>query len=130
MADLFSVTAPLAIRFPDGSRQVMIERLPYADGLLFLAPFWTDIGVAEALRFVPGPIRGEGPWKVGGAVVTVLACHGTDAELANEYSCWQSQLLRMAAAYRQREGIQRLLKIHAGGVANLNRCNLRCNGKD
>ncbi len=130
MADLFSVTAPLAIRFPDGSRQIMVERLPYADGLLFLAPFWTDIGVADALRFVPGPIRGEGPWKVGEAVVTVLACHGTDAELANEYSCWQSQLLQMAEAYPQREEIEKLMKTHAGGVANLDLCDPRFSNKD
>ena len=72
MADLFTVTAPLAIRFAGGEKQIMIERLAYQGGLLFLPVFWTEFGIDKALRFVAGPIKGDGPCKVGDAVVTVL----------------------------------------------------------
>ena len=71
MADLFSVTAPLAIRFRDtDEKQIMVARLPYNNGLLFLPTFWTDMQPQQALRYVPGPIEGDGPWKVGNAIVT------------------------------------------------------------
>lgn len=123
MADLFSVTAPLAIRFKDtGEKQIMVERLPYNDGLLFLPAFWTDRELPQALRYVPGPIDGDGPWKVGSAIVTVLACHGTDAELANEFSCWQARLMELGESYPDQQNIHQSMKTHAAGVADLGAC--------
>jgi hypothetical protein len=123
MADLFSVTAPLAIRFRDsGEKQIMVERLPYAGGLLFLPAFWTDRQPQQALRFVPGPVEGDGPWKVGNAVVTVLACHGTDAELAGEFSAWQSRLMELGDSYPARQEIETLMKTLAAGVAGVDCC--------
>lgn len=124
MADLFSVTAPLAIRFRDsGAKQVMIERLPYADGLLYLAPFWIDMPIRQALRFVAGPISGDGPWKVGAnAIVTVLGCHGTDAELAGLFSSWQTRMAELGDAYPARDEIAVLMKTHAAGVAGIDVC--------
>ena len=113
MADLFSVTAPLAIRFGDGSRQIMIERMPHADGVLFLPPFWTETGMETALRFVAGPVRGDGPWKVGDAVVTVLGCHGTDAELASEFAAWQGYLEQLGADYPEPEQIGQRMQSYA-----------------
>ena len=125
MADLFTVTAPLAIRFASGEKQIMTERLAYRDGLLFLPTFWTEMGIDRALRFVPGPIKGDGPWKVGEAVVTVLACHGTDAELANDFSCWQTQLLQLGDAYPARDKIETMMKTRAATVAGNNHCHPR-----
>jgi hypothetical protein len=122
MADLFSVTAPLAIRFANGQKQIMAERLACQDGLLYLPPFWTEMTIEEALRFVAGPVKGAGPWKVGDAVVTVLGCHGTDAELANEFSCWQSRLMEMAETYPQRVDIEHLMKTHAAIVSAPGEC--------
>ena len=123
MADLFSVTAPLAIRFKDsGEKQIMVERLPYNDGLLFLPTFWTDKDVQQALRYVPGPIEGDGPWKVGNAIVTVLACHGTDAQLANDFSAWQTRLIEIGDAYPGQADIHQAMKTHAAGVAQLEDC--------
>jgi len=119
MADLFSVTAPLAIRFADGTKQIMIERLAYRDGLLFLPPFWVEKPIAETLRFVAGPIKGEGPWKVGDAVVTVLGCHGTDPDLANEFACWQGYLEQGADAYPPRVYIERLVRENAEDAVQL-----------
>ena len=125
MADLFTVTAALAIRFASGEKQIMIERLAYQDGLLFLPTFWTESGIDKALRFVAGPIKGDGPWKVGDAVVTVLACHGTDAELANDFSCWQTYLSQIGETYPARDEIEKLMKTHAAKAANIDNCHPR-----
>lgn len=123
MADLFSVTAPLAIRFKDsGEKQIMVARLPYNNGLLFLPTFWTDMEPRQALRYVPGPVEGDGPWKVGNAIVTVLACHGTDAALANDFSCWQSFLMELGEDYPDDSEIALLMKTHAADVAGLDHC--------
>ena len=123
MADLFSVTAPLAIRFRDtGEKQIMVERLPYDDGLLFLPTFWIDKDVQQTLRFVPGPIEGDGPWKAGQAIITVLACHGTDAQLANEFSAWQTRLMEIGDAYPVRSDIHKIMKTCAAGIAKLDHC--------
>jgi hypothetical protein len=119
MADLFTVTAALAIRFASGEKQIMSERLAYQDGLLFLPTFWTESGIDKALRFVAGPIKGDGPWKVGDAVATVLACHGTDAELANEFACWQTHLTQMGEAYPAGDKIEKMMKTRAATVANI-----------
>jgi len=123
MADLFSVTAPLAIRFKDtGDKQIMVARLPYNDGLLYLPTFWTDMEPQQALRYAAGPIEGDGPWKVGNAIVTVLACHGTDAVLANDFSCWQSRLMELGEDYPDENEIHLLMKTHAASVAGLDQC--------
>jgi hypothetical protein len=99
MADIFTVTAPLAIRFKDGSKQVMIRIFKHKDGLLFLAPFWHELSKDKQFQFIPGPIKGDGPWKIGRAVVTVLGCHGTDADLASQFAQWQSYLAQQPADY-------------------------------
>lgn len=123
MADLFSVTAPLAIRYRDsGDKQVMVERLPYADGLLYLPAFWIDMPLQQAMRYVPGPIEGDGPWKVGNAIVTVLACHGTDAGLAGEFGAWQTRLLELGDACPARSEIHTLMKTHAARTAGNDDC--------
>ena len=94
----------------------MIERMPYRDGILFLQPFWTETGVETALRFVPGPVRGDGPWKVGDAVVTVLGCHGSDPELAGEFAAWQGHLEQLGSGYPGREQIALLMQEHAAAA--------------
>ena len=125
MADLFTVTAPLAIRHADGHKEIMVERLPYNNGLLYLPPFWPEMEITQALRYAPGPIRGDGPWKVGDAVVAVLACHGTDAQLASDFSGWQTYLMQVDEAYPPREEIEILMKTHAARAAGLDLCDPR-----
>jgi hypothetical protein len=123
MADLFSVTAPLAIRFRDtGEKHIMVARLPYNGGLVFLPPFWIDMEPQLALRYVPGPIDGEGPWKAGNAIVTVLACHGTDAVLANEFGCWQARLMELGDDYPDELAIVLFMKTHAAGSVATDHC--------
>ena len=92
MADLFGVTAPLALRLPDGTRKVMAACFPHPRGLLYLDTFWHLASPQEAAHLIVGEVTGEGPWKVGGCVITVLGCQGTDPELALPYVRWRDYL--------------------------------------
>lgn len=125
MADLFTVTAPLAIRLPDGRKEVVVEKLRYNDGLIYLPPFWPEMDPEEVLRYVPGPIKGDGPWKVGEAVVAVLACQGTDPQLASDFSSWQVYRMQVDAAYPPQEDIDKFMRIHAAPAAGLDLCDPR-----
>lgn len=89
--NIFSVNTPLTIRFPDGEKKIMIEYFPHQDGLLFFEPFWNTTEAYKPV-IVNGEIKGDGPWKVGDCVVTVLACHGCDAALALAFADWQGYL--------------------------------------
>jgi hypothetical protein len=110
MADLFTVTAPLAVRLRNGDKRVMLRCFPYGDGLIYLAPFWNRLPADRAFQVLPGPLKGDGPWKAGDAVITVLGCHGTDAELAAEYAAWQSWLQQEATGYPDDEAIEMLAR--------------------
>lgn len=103
MADLFSITAPLLIRFPDDTKHVMVHCFSHPDGLVYFRTFWDQLPEQEGVRLVRGELRGEGPWKAGDAVITMLGCHGTHPEQAAEYADWQFHLEQLGAAYPSRE---------------------------
>lgn len=88
MADLFCVKAPLVIRYPDGRRHVMVAWFECPGGLVYFEPFWPEDPAGRVHR-AAGTLRGEGPWKLGEAVITVLGCHGTDPGLAADYEAWR-----------------------------------------
>jgi hypothetical protein len=92
LADPFAVTAPLALRLPDGGCKVIAACFPHSRGLLYLDTFWHQSTPAEAAHIIVGEVTGEGPWKVGGRVITVLGCHNTDPELALLYARWRDDL--------------------------------------
>jgi hypothetical protein len=92
VADLFTVTAPLALRCPEGARKVIAACFPHPAGLLYLDTFWHLKTPDEAAHLIRGELRGEGPWKIGGCVLTVLGCHNTDPELAPELARWRGYL--------------------------------------
>ena len=111
MADLFSMTAPLLIRHKNGVRHIMVERFPLAvgEGLVYFEIHWhLHRPAMQAIHRIEGQIRGEGPWKIGDSVVTVLGCHGTDPELASAYAEWQSFLQQGARGYPERQAIMAL----------------------
>lgn len=110
MNDLFSVTAPLMIRFPDGVKHIMVECFPLADGILYLRPFWTRQDPDEAFHKVEGPVKGEGPWKVGDAVITVLGCQGTDPAMADLHARWQSHMQEPGFVFPPREIVEALAR--------------------
>lgn len=114
MADLFSMTAPLMIRFPDGEKHIMAEYFPHPDGLLFFEVFWQQ-GGESAIHRVTGDFKGEGPWKVGDCVINVLGCHGSDPELASLFSEWQTYR-QMSEDYPDEESIRQLARQHGALV--------------
>lgn len=106
MADLFTLTAPLLIRYPDATRHVMVACFQHPQGLLYFKPFWEQLPDAEGIRFAQGDLRGEGPWKVGDAVITVLGCQGTHPQQAAEFADWKFQLEQRGEHYPTREELQ------------------------
>jgi hypothetical protein len=98
-ADLFSVTAPLLIRYPDGTAHVMVHCLRHPRGLVYFRTFWDRLPAAEGIVLAAGDIRGDGPWKVGDAVVTLLGCQGSHPESAAEYADWQLHLAQRLDDY-------------------------------
>ena len=114
MADLFSITAPLLIRHADGHQDVMVERLPHAAGLVYCRPFWNQLPPEQGMRFVSGEVLGEGPWKVGDAVVTVLGCQGTHPQQAAEYAEWQSYREQLGDDYPDTDELRQL--VEAAGI--------------
>ena len=110
MADLFSVTAPLLIHYADGSVHVMVHRFRHPQGLVYFRPFWDRLPAAEGIVLAAGEIRGDGPWKVGGAVVTLLGCHGSHPEHAAEYADWQSHLAQCREDYPEDEQLAQLAR--------------------
>ncbi len=110
MADLFTLTAPLLIRFPDGHSEVMVERFAHPCGLVYFRAFWDQCKPTDGIRRVEGELRGEGPWKIGAAVITVLGCHGSNPEQAVEYTDWQLHRKRLGDAYPDREALRELAR--------------------
>lgn len=106
MADLFSVTAPLLIRLSTGDQHVMAERFPHPRGLVYFDLFWHVGSPHQGVHVVEGIIKGDGPWKIGDAVVRVLGCHATDGALARRYDEWRAYIAEHADAYPDRAEIE------------------------
>ncbi len=99
MADLFSITAPLMMRNPQGKEQLLAELFPHPKGLIYFELYWHLGQPDETIHLVEGTLSGEGPWKIGDYVINVLGCHGTNADLATIYQQWQTYLHSAAADY-------------------------------
>jgi hypothetical protein len=99
MADLFSITAPLMIRNPQGEEQVVAEIFPHPNGVVYFDVYWHLGQPEETIHLVEGTLSGEGPWKIGEYVINVLGCHGTNAQLATAYQQWQTYLQTAAENY-------------------------------
>ena len=110
MPDLFSLTAPLTIRLPDGTRRIMVERFRHPRGLVYFEPYWHTGDPRARIHVAEGTIRGEGPWKIGAAVVQVLGCQGSEPELAAAYRSWQQHLATHAADYPPRPLIEAIAR--------------------
>lgn len=99
MAIIQDVTAPLVIRFGDGSEKVVAHCFPHPRGLLYLDLFWHQSSPARAAHLVEGELNGEGPWKVGDAVIRVLGCHNTDPHLQDQFTPWREYQQHHADQY-------------------------------
>lgn len=89
MAELYTVTVPLRVQCRDGTRRVALVCVPHARGVVMVEPPAMPGSWRQAMRLLEGELKGEGPWKVGECVITVLGCHGTDGQLATEFAQWR-----------------------------------------
>jgi hypothetical protein len=112
VADLFRVTAPLLIRLATGERRVIAECFPRPNGLVYFDLFWHLGNPEDTVHVVEGPFKGDGPWKVGAAVIRVLGCHGTDGVLARQFDEWRQYLADHADAYPPRPLIEAIARRH------------------
>jgi hypothetical protein len=90
--NLFTVTAPLTIKYPNGHKKIIIEKFQHKQGLLFFEPFWHINGLNECVHLIHGELTGEGPWKIDAHIITVTGCQGTDPEMASALGEWQAFL--------------------------------------
>lgn len=112
MANLFSITAPLMIRLASGERRVIAERFRHPEGLLFFDLYWHLLPPGAAFHLLKGTIVGEGPWRIGGAVVQVLGCPGTEPGLAHAFAEWQAYRQRADGEYPTPEQIIAIARLH------------------
>jgi len=57
VADLFSVTAPLLVRHPDGSQRVVAELFPHPGGVVYFELFWNLGDPSKTVHVVQGMFR-------------------------------------------------------------------------
>jgi hypothetical protein len=112
MADLFTVTAPLMIRCPGGDRRVMAELFRHAEGLLYFELYWNRMPAGHGVHVIAGELRGDGPWKIGDCVITLLGCQGSEPELAGEYAGWRQYLEQCRDGYPAREELEHIARRH------------------
>ncbi|MDH5543995.1 MAG: hypothetical protein OEZ43_00290 [Gammaproteobacteria bacterium] len=107
MAKLFTVTAPLTIRSPNGDKRVAAALYPHPEGILYFELYWDVVAQEQGIEFaahvIRGEIKGEGPWKVGDHVLHVLGCHGSEPQLAHLFECWQQHCQQKGYAQNSRE---------------------------
>ena len=105
MASLETVTAPLVVRLPDNSERVGAACFPHPLGVLYLDLFWHQRTPTEAAHLLKGELSGEGPWRVGEAVIRTLGCHNTDPYLQGQFAPWREYLEQQGDQYPPREQI-------------------------
>jgi hypothetical protein len=117
VADPYGVTAPLALRCPDGTRKVIAACFPHPAGLLYLDTFWHLSTPDRAAHLVRGKLTGDGPWKIGECVLTVLGCQNSDPDLAEPFARWRAYLeQRGASDYPPDEQIRSIARRLGAGV--------------
>jgi len=90
MADVFTLRAPLLVRYQNGKQCLIAEKFLHPEGLVYVKPFWLDSELPE-VHLLKGEIKGEGPWKIGDVIIRLLSC--ADTEQAMEWAQWQQFLL-------------------------------------
>lgn len=110
MPDLFEMKRPLAVNFKDGSKTIMVAYYPHKEGLVFLEPFWQDKTQAQKTTVIKGELKGDGPWKIADAVISLVGCQGTDPDLAQLLSQWENHVQEVGPDYYKVEDIRSLAR--------------------
>jgi len=98
MPDIFTMTAPMVFHDHPHDRHLLIaEIFPAENGLVFFEPYWRDFPSAQVVHHVEGELKGEGPWKIGDATITVLSCG--EPELGMAWQDWQAHISQQADLY-------------------------------
>jgi hypothetical protein len=106
MAAIESLTAPLVVRFANGTKHLVAAAFPHPRGMIYLDLYWHRRTPERAAHLIEGELRGEGPWRVGDAVVRVLGCQATDPELQETFAEWQHYLQTHEGEYPPRAQIR------------------------
>jgi len=110
MADLFTVTAPLLVRHPDGRQHVAAEPFPHAEGIVYFELFWNLRDPSGTVHVMKGPLMGDGPWKVGDVVIRAHGCHGADGALARQFDDWRAYRSEHGDTYPERAFIESIAR--------------------
>jgi hypothetical protein len=116
MADLFTVTAPLLIRRPDGRQHVAAEIFHHPHGVVYFELFWNLRDPEQSVHVVTGTFKGDGPWKIGDTVIRVLGCHGTDGDLARQFDEWRMYRAQHTDTYPERPFIEAIARRHGAAI--------------
>ncbi|MDH5391825.1 MAG: hypothetical protein OEY11_01440 [Gammaproteobacteria bacterium] len=110
MADIFEMKRPLAINYSSGEKAIMVAYYPHKEGLVYLQPFWQQQAQSEQVTLIKGQLKGQGPWRIADAVITLVGCQGTDPELAQWLAEWECHVQAMGEQYYKAEDIRSLAR--------------------
>jgi len=97
MADLYTLTTPLLVRYPDGEQRLIADKYMHPHGMIYAEPYWLESESPRAY-LIKGTIKGEGPWKIGDVIVRLLSCG--DTEEAMQWANWQQHLMSVYESHR------------------------------
>jgi len=89
MANIFTLTAPLLVRYPDGEQRLIADKFTHPQGMFYVEPFWLE-SKPPVVHLLTGDVKGEGPWKIGDVIVRLLSCG--DTEQSMQWAQWQQFL--------------------------------------
>ena len=84
----------------------MVHCFQHPDGLVYFRTFWDQLPESEGVCLVSGEVHGDGPWKAGDAVITLLGCQGSHPQQTAEYADWQMHLEQIGPGYPSRLELQ------------------------
>jgi hypothetical protein len=105
MPAIDTVTAPLVLRHPDGTEQLVAACFPHPRGLLYFDLYWHQSTPQRSAHLIHGTLSGDGPWRVGDARLRLLGCRNTDPHLQDAFTGWQQYLQTNPDGYPPRSQI-------------------------
>lgn len=107
MAQIESISSPLAILFDDGRKKLAAACFRHELGLLYLDPFWHQQKPDKAAHIIKGKLKGDDPWRIADATIRLAGCQNTDPELHTLKSKW-TEYLKTADDYPPVEQIHEI----------------------